>query len=377
MKKILFSTLLTIVIFSACNNGNAGKDRAAKKDASYAIIGKITGQDTGTVYIYHDRTGAKDSARLDHGYFTFKGRSDSAEFCNLHIYKAGDPNNFKGFFLENGRISMLIKKDSLDDAIITGTPIQDEFNQFDNVADTAYQHRHAEIMTQYRAARDKKNKQAADSLDRVYDLQDSLHKVFIADYARTHPGSTVAAYEIYEHFRYNPDAKQMDKLYGMLNDSARSTHYGRKVAELRQRAKATDIGQPAPEFSAPDAEGKPVSLSSYKGRYVLVDFWASWCGPCRAENPAVVKAYKQYHDKGFDILGVSIDESKDDWMAAVKKDGLAWTQVSDLKGWETPATAAYGIQGIPMNFLIDKEGKIIGKELRGDNLIKELQKIFP
>ena len=127
-----------------------------------------------------------------------------------------------------------------------------------------------------------------------------------------------------------------------------------------------------------DSSGRPYNNSRIANSNIFaLYFGASWCGPCRAENPAVVKAYKRYHDRGFDILGVSIDESKDDWMAAVKKDGLTWTQVSDLKGWETPTTAAYGIQGIPMNFLIDKEGKIIGKELRGDNLIKELQEIFP
>jgi thiol-disulfide isomerase/thioredoxin len=378
MKKICSRTFaVTLMLFTACHGGDAGKDKTSRKDTSYAIIGKITGQDTGTIYLYHDRTGAKDSARLDHGYFTFKGRSDSAEFCNLAIYKAGDPNNLKGFFLENGKLSMLIKKDSLDDAIITGTATQDEFNQFDNVDDKPYQDRHGEIMKQYRAARDRKDQKAMDSLDRAYDHQDSLHKAFISEYARTHPSSTVAAYEVYENFRYNPDAKQVEKLYGILNDSARTTHYGHKLNELVKHALATDLGQVAPDFSVPDAAGKPVSLASFKGKYVLLDFWASWCGPCRRENPAVVKAYQRFHEKGFDIFSVSIDESRDEWLAAVKKDGLTWTQASDLKGWETPATTLYGIQGIPMNFLLDKEGRIIGKELRGDNLIKRLQEIFP
>ncbi|HZK63223.1 MAG TPA: TlpA disulfide reductase family protein [Puia sp.] len=377
MKRSFIAAIVFAFLFGACHSPESGKDEHVPKDSSYAIIGKITGQDTGMVYIYHHRTDRWDTAKLDHGYFTFKGKADSAEYCDLRIYKKGNPNNFKGFFLENGKLSMLIKKDSLDDAIITGTPTQDEFNQFDNVTDKPYWDRVAEIRKQYHAARDKKNQKAMDSLDRLSDKQDSIHKQIITDYTSTHPSSTVAAYEIYENFRYNPDAKQVEKLYGMLNDSARSTHYGRKVDELLKHAQATDFGQPAPDFSVPDPEGKPVSISSYKGKYVLLDFWASWCGPCRAENPALVRAYKRFHDKGFNVLSVSIDESKDEWLAAVKKDGLTWTQVSDLKGWETSATSLYGIQGIPMNFLLDKEGKIIGKDLRGENLIKKLQEIFP
>jgi thiol-disulfide isomerase/thioredoxin len=119
-----------------------------------------------------------------------------------------------------------------------------------------------------------------------------------------------------------------------------------------------------------------VSLSSFKGKYFLLDFWASWCGPCRRENPNVVKAYRQYHNKGFDILGVSLDDSKDDWLKAIKKDGLSWTQVSDLKGWKNEAATLYGIQGIPMNFLIDKEGKIIAKNLRGQDLEKRLAEVL-
>jgi thiol-disulfide isomerase/thioredoxin len=122
-----------------------------------------------------------------------------------------------------------------------------------------------------------------------------------------------------------------------------------------------------------NTKGNAISLSSFKGKYVLVDFWASWCGPCRAENPNVVKAYRKFHSKGLDILGVSLDDEKEKWADAIKKDNLNWAQVSDLKGWQNAAAVLYGVQGIPMNFLIDRQGKIAGKGLRGEDLEKTLE----
>jgi peroxiredoxin len=139
------------------------------------------------------------------------------------------------------------------------------------------------------------------------------------------------------------------------------------------------VGQTAPEFSLPDYKGKMVSLSSYRGQYVLVDFWASWCAPCRQENPNVVAAYAKYKNRNFTILGVSLDETdgKEAWTNAVMKDNLTWTQVSDLKGWGSEVVSLYGIQGIPFNVLVDPQGKIIAESLRGADLAATLEKVLP
>jgi len=142
-------------------------------------------------------------------------------------------------------------------------------------------------------------------------------------------------------------------------------------------AQKPSIGSEAPDFSMNDTEGKPFKLSSLRGKYVLVDFWASWCGPCRAENPTVVSAFEKFKDKNFTIVGVSLDEDRGKWLQAIEKDGLAWKQVSELKGWETSVVGMYGFDGIPYNVLIDPKGKIIASELRGSDLEATLIKLLP
>ena len=138
------------------------------------------------------------------------------------------------------------------------------------------------------------------------------------------------------------------------------------------RARALVVGADAYDFEQNDVNGKPVKLSDFKGKYVLIDFWASWCKPCRQENPNVVKAYQAYKDKNFEILGVSLDSDKNNWLKAIKDDGLTWTNVSDLKGWKNEVGELYAIKAVPTNYLISPEGKIIAKDLRGADLEKFL-----
>ena len=139
---------------------------------------------------------------------------------------------------------------------------------------------------------------------------------------------------------------------------------------------AIKVGQIAPDFTLPDPSGKMISLNSFRGKYVLVDFWASWCGPCRQENPNVVKAYQQYKGKNFTILGVSLDKTKDKWQQAIKEDGLAWNHVSDLKFWDSAVVPLYGINAIPTNFLLDPQGKVIAANLRGPALEAKLKEVI-
>jgi peroxiredoxin len=146
--------------------------------------------------------------------------------------------------------------------------------------------------------------------------------------------------------------------------------------DVVERMLSTNVGQFAPEISLPSPEGKEIALSSLKGKLVLIDFWASWCGPCRKEMPNVVKIYSKFKNKGFEIYGVSLDQDKEKWMEAITKDGINWPQVSDLKYWDNVAARIYNVQGIPYTVLIDKDGKIIAKNLRGQELEKKIAEVL-
>jgi peroxiredoxin len=172
------------------------------------------------------------------------------------------------------------------------------------------------------------------------------------------------------------DFQFIDELVTKLNENYPGTTSILQVKQQLDEMRALSVGQPAPEIELPNPEGQVVKLSDLRGKYVLIDFWAAWCKPCRQENPHVVKLYNQYKDKGFEVFGVSLDRTKEDWVKAIADDGLEWTQVSDLKYFNSIAAELYQIEAIPATYMIDREGKIIAKDLRGPSLESKLAELF-
>jgi thiol-disulfide isomerase/thioredoxin len=174
--------------------------------------------------------------------------------------------------------------------------------------------------------------------------------------------------------RFEPVMTSMSKRF---RDNASVQKIVKDYFDFMQQKSAGDIiGKPAPDFTLPDVNGKPVALSSFRGKYVLVDFWASWCGPCRMENPNIVNAYQKYKDKNFTVLGVSLDKAKEPWVKAIADDKLTWFHVSDLKYWESAVVPLYAIEGIPYSILLDPQGNIIARNLRGSALQAKLRDVL-
>jgi peroxiredoxin len=198
-------------------------------------------------------------------------------------------------------------------------------------------------------------------------------------FARSNPNSPIALFAL-QIFVGDEivDVTNVRPIFDALSDALKNSTEGKEFEEKLTIAENTEVGKDAMDFTQNDTLGHPVSLSSFRGKYVLLDFWASWCGPCRAENPNVVKAYAKFHAKGFDVLSVSLDRTvdKEKWLKAIHDDRLSWTQVSDLGFWNNAVAREYGITSIPQNFLIDPQGKIIGKNLKGEELEKKLDEIF-
>jgi peroxiredoxin len=224
------------------------------------------------------------------------------------------------------------------------------------------------------ASREKDNAKMEQLRDNFIEMQAATN-MLIKDKIRE-MGSSLAVLQAVNYIDKDQEFPFIDSIATVVNSEIPDYKIKRDFIEEIEKLRRLAIGSPAPDISLPDPDGNIVRLSSLKGSYVLIDFWASWCGPCRKENPNVVRLYEQYHDQGFEIFGVSLDRKAEDWVKAIKDDGLTWVQVSDLKYFESEAAREYNINAIPATVLLDKDGNIIAKNLRGKMLEDKLAQLF-
>lgn len=320
----------------------------------FVINGEVKGYPDGThVSLLNGQSGASEQeTTIAANKFTFKGKVDAVDF-KIILFNNQQP--YITLFLDNSNVKITGTKENIEKATVTGSKSHKDFEVFNNLLAP-----YSQVFT-----------------DNSFSDTVQINKAMtIAEqFAVSHPNSAITPLSI---IRYNQLADDMDKTYKMyeaLSPEVKALPMGRYLAQMVLDEKK-NTGMILADFTQPDTSGNMIKLSSFRGKYVLLDFWASWCGPCRAENPNVVKAFNRFKNKNFTILAVSLDKAKPAWVDAIAMDQLTWTHVSDLQGWSNAVALQYQIFSIPQNFLLDPEGKVIGKNLRGASLERKLEKIF-
>ena len=379
MKKIILFLTATALLTSC------SKDK-------YTISGTAAGFENGKTVILEtqDEKGmgliAVDTVKIENGKFEIKGKVTEPSFHTLQIEGA---QGKIPFILENGDITIVVNKDTIQKSKISGSYNNDEYVKF-NEEITKIQKPLMDFQTanmqKMQMAQQAKDTVTINGLMKEYTkIQTEIgatSKAKYEDYANTHPKAFISAL-IIQGMSNDPtvDSKKIETMYNSLDESLKNSKPGKaiktKLAELKTPSVGATATPSAPatapakwrtDFSAPNPQGKKISLKESLGKVTIVDFWASWCGPCRRENPNVVAIYNELHSKGLNIIGVSLDEDPVKWKEAIAKDKLIWTQVSNLKGWEDPIAMQYKVESIPATFILDQSGNVVAQDLRGDEL---------
>ena len=375
MKNLLLLLLAPALTFGQTN----GKDVAftkqtqlsknnatlVQKAEGFTISGNVQGLADGEVKItttQGDKIIATGTAK--NGVFTLKGTLEEPGLYWLTMGK----EQAQYVFLENSPIKITGSKAAIKNIKIEGSQSHKEFLVFQQIFNPLFANLNAVVMEINRTAEEDKKEALMNQYREALSKLNSEVEKFIA----TRRSTYVSLFVISVTLQASENILDVERRFNLLDAALKNSKSGKELSDYIAYAKVGAVGTDAIDFTQNDVNEKPVKLSQFKGKYVLVDFWASWCKPCRLENPNVVKAFSKFKDKNFTILSVSLDQEKELWLQAIEKDNLTWTHVSDLQLWNNAAAQAYHVQSIPQNFLVDPNGKIVAKDLRGEDLEKKL-----
>jgi peroxiredoxin len=357
MKKTI-AVLLFLPLLSFAQNG-------------FTINGTLTNLKDSTLVFLQDITGvtvAQDYAQKTK--FTLKGNADPGSLYVVNFIGANKTSI--ELFIANENITLTGNFLNAKDVVVTGSATHMAYKKFMN----GFVPSNTKITALVKTINQEKNTKKRDSLIGVFQKEKAKMFMYVDGFIKGNTTSVVSSFVLMQFSNLYQEIGGLESTYATLQGNATKGMFANEVSKMITKSKIGSVGSVAEEFVQNDTANVPVSLSSFKGKYVLVDFWASWCRPCRLENPNVVAAFNKFKDKNFTVLGVSLDQTKESWIKAIEADKLTWTHVSDLQYWNNAVARQYGIQGIPANILIDPTGKIIAKNIREEELHSKLNELL-